>query len=211
MTCSLCALVLGWDISWAWSTTLLQLWCYLCTNQSSWSTMMNKRLRYIQEPYSAFSCPFRRPLYVDLETLLYPCIAFCRELLYVWFAGFSSHAIRLSRKYYCISSTMSWSVFESTYTTFYICDRKKVGMTHISYSVASFSIMRVLTRCREGALYKNIQESWQLRRCAHQVSPSTVTVMCTSSSWVLFSCAALPCSVVSFQPLLIKATNPFEV
>lgn len=55
------------------------------------------------------------------------------------------------------------------------------------------------------------QESWQLRRCAHQVSPSTVTVMCTSSSWVLFSCAALPCSVVSFQPLLIKATNPFEV
>ncbi|XP_024386229.1 uncharacterized protein [Physcomitrium patens] len=133
-------------------------------------------------------------------------------------------------------------------------------MTHISYSVASFSIMRVLTRCREGALYKNIQttkatpwrlflnsyvlksrtvrfqvvrflrtqthesltlmfrlhketldmlfaeilcyslgdqESWQLRRCAHQVSPSTVTVMCTSSSWVLFSCAALPCSVLS--------------
>ncbi|XP_024386230.1 uncharacterized protein [Physcomitrium patens] len=42
-------------------------------------------------------------------------------------------------------------------------------MTHISYSVASFSIMRVLTRCREGALYKNIQESWQLRRCAHQM------------------------------------------
>ncbi|XP_024386227.1 uncharacterized protein [Physcomitrium patens] len=51
-------------------------------------------------------------------------------------------------------------------------------MTHISYSVASFSIMRVLTRCREGALYKNIQTTkatpWRLFLNSYVLKSRTV-------------------------------------